>query len=118
MLAVVLFMGAFFLFYGILYDEPSEKAVRLREEASQIVKQISSGDAALRIIEKNEINLSKIAELKNLSYDELKSMLRIEGDFCIYPEDEKGSIVVLNNTYKGIGSSTINISNTPCNETI
>lgn len=111
-------MGAFFLFYAFVYDEPSGKAVKLKEEASQVMRQISSGDAALRITDQNEINLSKIAELKNLSYSELKSMLRVEGDFCIYLEDEKGNIVVLNNTYKGIGSSSINISNTPCNETV
>ncbi len=111
-------MGAFFLFYSLLYSESSDKAAKLREEASQIIKQITSGDAALRIIEEKGVNMSKIAELKKLGYGKLKSMLRVEDDFCIFLEDEKGNIVVLNNTYKGIGSSSINVSSTPCNETI
>ena len=58
----------------------------------------------------------KIGELKNLSYHELKSRLRMEGDFCIYFEDEKGNIVLINNSYKGIGASNINISGTPCSQ--
>jgi hypothetical protein len=57
-------------------------------------------------------------ELKKLSYDELKRALKIEGDFCIYLENEMGYVIVLNNSYKGIGSPNINISKTPCNETI
>ena len=115
-LAVIVFMGAFFIFYTLLYGNSSTKASNLNEEASIVIKQVSSGDSSLRILNKNEINITKINELKNLSYDELKQRLRVEGDFCIYVEDENGNIVLLNNSYKGIGSSSINISGTPCSQ--
>ena len=115
-LAVIVFMGAFFIFYTLLYGNSSTKAGNLNEEASIVIKQVSSGDSSLRILNKNEINITKINELKNLSYDELKQRLRVEGDFCIYVEDENGNIVLLNNSYKGIGSSSINISGTPCSQ--
>lgn len=117
-LAVVLFMGAFFLFYALLGDNPSARTKNLRDDASSVIKQVSSEGVSVNILEKQQINLSRMNELKNLSYDELKRMLRVEGDFCIYLEDDKGYVIVLNNSYKGIGSPNINISNTPCNETI
>ncbi len=115
-LAVVLFMGAFFLFYVLLSDNTSIIAGNLQDEASIVIKQVSSGDAQLRIVDKNEINITKINELKNISYDELKQRLRIQGDFCIFLEDENGNVILINNTYAGIGSPEINISGVPCSQ--
>ena len=115
-LAVVIFMGVFFLVYTIFSSDSGEKARSLQQEASTVIKQVSSGESAVRIINNNDVNVSKISELKNLSYDELKSRLRIEGDFCIYFEDDKGNIVLINNSYRGIGASSINISGTPCSQ--
>lgn len=43
-------------------------------------------------------------------------MLRIGNDFCIYLEDENGNIVLINDTYRGVGSSNINVSKTPCSQ--
>lgn len=117
-LAVVLFMGAFFLFYAILGDDPATMAKNLKNDASLIIKQVSSEGLSSNILDRQQVNISKLNELKNLTYAELKSMLRVEGDFCIYLEDDKGYVVIVNNSYKGIGSPNINISNTPCDETI
>lgn len=115
-LGVFIFIGAFFVFYALLGENPNTKAANLKEDASTVIKQLVSGGSPQRIVDNNEINLSKVNELKNLSYDELKRRLRIEGDFCIYIEDEKGNIVLINNSYKGIGAPTINLSDTPCSQ--
>lgn len=115
-LGVIVFMAAFFIFYALLSANPNIKARSLNEEASVIIKQIASGDSSIRIIDNNEINISRTNELKNLSYDELKRRLRVEGDFCIYFEDEKGYLVLINNSYKGIGAPSINVSGTPCSQ--
>lgn len=115
-LAVVVFMGIFFTFYAIINSDSSENARNLQQDAATIIKQVSSGQGSLKIISNNEVNVSKISELKNLSYSELKSRLRVEGDFCIYFEDENGNIVLINNSYRGVGSSNINISGTPCSQ--
>ena len=117
-LAVIVFMGSFFLFYALLSEGPEEKAKSLRNDASIVMKQVSSEGVPLNFLYRQQVNASRMNELKNLSYDELKRMLRIEGDFCIYLEDEVGYVIVINNSYKGIGSPNINISKTPCNETI
>ncbi len=114
-LGVIIFMAAFFIFYALLNANPNTKASNLKEEASIVIKQITS-EGQIRIIDNNEINISKINELKSLSYEELKRRLRIEGDFCIYLEDEKGNLILINNSYRGIGSPNINLSGTPCSQ--
>lgn len=115
-LGVIVFIAAFFVFYSLLNANPDAKAKNLQEEASLIIKQVASEEAPLRIVDNKEINVSRLNELKNISYDELKRKLRIEGDFCIYLEDEKGNLVLVNNSYKGVGSPDINLSGTPCSQ--
>ena len=115
-LGVIVFMAAFFIFYSLLNANPNAKASNLKEEASIITKQFDSGDASIRIIDNNEVNTSKVNELKNISYNELKRRLRIESDFCIYFEDDKGYIAIINNSYRGIGAPNINLSGAPCSQ--
>lgn len=115
-LGVIIFIAAFFIFYTLLNPNQGSKASSLKEEASIVIKQVASEEAPLRIVDNEEINISRLNELKNLDYDELKRRLRIEGDFCIYLEDEKGNLVLINNSYKGVGSPNIIISGTPCSQ--
>jgi len=115
-LGVIVFMAAFFIVYSLLNANPNIKASSLNEEASNIIRQIGSADALIGIIDNNEVNITRANELKNLSYNELKRRLRIESDFCIYFEDDKGYIVIINNSYKGIGAPSINLSEAPCSQ--
>ena len=115
-LGVIVFMAAFFVFYALLNADQGSKAGSLKKEASIIIKQVTSDGSLVRIIDGNEINVSRLNELKNLSYEELKGRLKIEGDFCIYMEDENGYVILINNSYKGIGAATINLSGTPCSQ--
>lgn len=117
LLAVIVFMVAFFIVYGILNTNPNAKAGSLKQEASDVVKQIASEESLIRVVDdNNEVNESRLGELKNMEYIELKKKLRVEGDFCIYFEDENGNIVLINDTYKGIGTSNIEIGSTPCSQ--
>lgn len=115
-LGVVIFIAAFFIFYTLMNLSPNTKASNLKEEASTVVKQVASEEALLKIVDNNEINESRLNELKNLSYDELKRRLRIESDFCLYFEDEKGYLILINNSYRGLGTQDINLSSTPCSQ--
>ena len=115
-LGVLVFMAAFFVFYAMLNTNQGAKVGDLKQEASIVVKEVSSSNSLLSIVNGNEINISKVNELKNLSYEELKRRLRIENDFCLYFEDDKGYIVIINNSYKGVGASNINLSGTPCSQ--
>ena len=115
-IAVVIFISAFFIYYALVSSNPSEKAKSLKEDATSIIKQVGTEDSSLRVIDNKMLNESKLGGLKNLSYDDLKTMFRTEGDFCIYIEDDNGNIVIINNSYRGIGSSNINISGVPCSQ--
>jgi len=115
-LAVVIFMGSFFLYYTIANSGSGSEVAGLKADANSVIRQVSNEGNALSIVSEQEINITKIGELKNLNYDELKSQLRVEGDFCIYIEDEKGNLVMINDSYRGVGSSNINISGVPCSQ--
>src|SRR3989338_2499151 len=114
-LGVILFLGAFFIFYSLL-NQNFNKADSLKQDASSVIREVSSGESLIRIVDNNEVNISKIGMLKNISYEELKFKFRIEGDFCIYIEDEKGNLVLINNSYRSIGAPTINVSGVPCSQ--
>jgi len=115
-LGIVIFMGAFFIFYAMVSESQNTKIKALQGQALDVAKQVASQSSSVGVINQNEINESKLDELKNLSYDELKRRLRVEGDVCIYIEDEKGNLVLISNKYKGIGSPNINLSGTPCSQ--
>ncbi len=116
MLGLLIFVGAFFIFYAVLYQNPNTEVKNLKEEASTVIKQVSADNSQLRIVDGNEINLSRAGELKNLSYEELKKMLRVENDVCIYIEDEDGNIILINDSYRAIGSPDINVTGVPCSQ--
>lgn len=115
-LAVVIFMGAFFLYYAIANSSSSSDVTALKADASSVIKQVSNEGDPLSIVSKQEINITKVSELKDMNYDELKSQFRVEGNFCIYIEDEQGNLVMINNSYRGVGSPNINISGVPCSQ--
>jgi hypothetical protein len=114
-IGVLVFIGAFFIVYALLNSNPESKATNLKEEASIVIKKVTS-EGSLKIVDGNEVNESKLGELKNLTYQELKRFLGIEGDFCIYFEDDKGNLVLINNSYRGIGAPSINLSDSPCSQ--
>ena len=115
-LAVVIFMGSFFLYYALANSGPGSEVAGLKADANSVIRQVSSEGNSLSIVSEQGINITKIGELKNMSYGELKSQLRVEGDFCIYIEDEKGNLVMINESYRGVGSQNINISGVPCSQ--
>mgnify|MGYP001572098912 CR=1 FL=1 len=115
-LAVIVFAVAAAVFYSLLSGGPSTKAGPLKEEASIVIKQVASEESPLSVIINETISTDKLNELKSLSYDELKRRFRIEGDFCIFLEDEEGNIILIDNNYKGIGSPNIDLSGTPCSQ--
>lgn len=116
-LALVIFLIAFLVFYFLINENPSAKANTLKEEASTVVKQLSADDSTFKVVTDKDVNISRLVELKNnYTYSELKRYLRIEGDFCIYFEDDKGFIVLINDTYRAIGAPSISLGGIPCSQ--
>jgi len=113
-IGVVVFIAAFVVVYVLLGANQNPEIDNLRDEATIIIKEVVSDESKLRIVDNNEINITRLNDLKSIDYEELKRKFRIEGDFCIYIEDEQGNIVLIDDTYKGIGSPNIDIGGTPC----
>lgn len=115
-LAVLVFFAAFIIFYIIIGQKPDTKVSNLRQEASVAVNQISTGENLYRVVDGNELNDSRLGMLNNTDYDELKRIMRTDGDFCIYIEDGSGEVVRINDSYRGIGSENIILDGVPCNQ--
>ena len=69
-IGAVIFIGAFFVIYGLLNSNQTAKAGSLKEEALGVSKQVASEEAALSVINNNEVNDTKLNELKSLDYAE------------------------------------------------
>ncbi|MBI1936102.1 hypothetical protein HYS31_06695 [Candidatus Woesearchaeota archaeon] len=116
MIGVVVFLASFLVIFAMLNSSKGKTAEELKQKASQVIKEAGASDPTIRLTDNNEINETKMNRLKNMSYDALKKKFGIEEDICIYIEDERGNIIILNNSYKGIGAPNINLSGTPCSQ--
>tara|TARA_Y100000310_G_C20696041_1_gene825824 strand:- start:4296 stop:4499 length:204 start_codon:yes stop_codon:yes gene_type:complete len=66
------------------------------------------------LISSNELTVEKVRSLDKMDYNEVKDILGIKSDFCIYFEDVTGNLVRIDNTNLGIGSDKIFINGEPC----
>ncbi len=117
--AVVMFFTAvILLFYLSGPVAKNRQSERLQSEAESLPATLSSQQNLSSIfIQGSKINEQKLSEAINMSYDNLRSLLGIYSDFCIYLEDENGNVVPIGGK-RGIGSPLANISGKSCNETM
>jgi len=112
-IGIVIFISVIALFYSLLSDKGEDKEALLKANAERVLLKLST-DPELKVIEEgNEINITKLGDLTNLDYEELKKKLGVQGDVCLYLEDENGRVVPINGK-TGIGSPKLNISGKPC----
>src|SRR3989338_2772593 len=83
-LGVIIFMAAFFIAYSLISGNDDLKIDALKKESLGIIKQVTSEDSNLKVVENNEISGQKLDELKDMDYKDLKRKLRAEREFCIY----------------------------------
>ncbi|HLC49823.1 MAG TPA: hypothetical protein VJI97_00160 [Candidatus Nanoarchaeia archaeon] len=115
-LGFIIFMSAFFIAYTMINSNDDVKVDSLKKQSLTIIKQVTSEDSNLKVVDNNEISDQKLDELKDMDYEDLKRKLRADKDFCIYIEDENGNLVTMNNNYLGIGSPDIDLAGTPCSQ--
>ena len=116
-LAVIIFVGAFFTFYALLKPQTQKNVDTLQQDAESIANELLSESSSLNIIQNGTIiNEAKLQLHLNEDYPALKSSVRVEGDFCIYLEDQDGNIIYISQSppVSGVGSPKISISNVPC----
>ena len=117
--AVVIFiLGAILLFYLMGPAAKNRNSEKLQDEAKKLPGILSaSQNLTIIFVQGTRVDENKLSQILMLSYENLKALLGIQSDFCIYFEDEKGNIVPAGNRI-GIGSPLVNFSGKACNETI
>lgn len=117
-LAVIIFIVTFFIIYGIITNKTTDDISSLRQEAERVSKEATSQSSSLSIVNGKALNETKMQNLLEQNYSDIKKKIRIENEFCIYFEDEEGNLInftdVLGDSASGIGSQEINISGVPC----
>ena len=112
-LAVIIFVTAFFVFYFLLKPRTEKPVDTLRQDAEFIAHELLSNSSPFYIVESGKINETKLQDLIG-NYPALKNRIKVANDFCIYLEDEEGNIISINTNVLGVGSSKIIISDKPC----
>ena len=112
------------LFFGIISSMSNPRKGKLSKDAELITKALTGeGDSA--IVKDNRVEQSKIQEfaIDPEQYEALKQQLGVQGDFCIYFEDNEGNLVpvqVAEDTdgnpefVNGVGSDGAIINDHPC----
>ena len=86
----------------------------LAGEADIILGELTGGNAEVSLLDSNEIMEEKVIGLEQMNYDELKDLLGVENDFCVFFEDATGDIMKVDDIVPGIGSDKIYINGKPC----
>jgi len=113
MIAFVIFIGTIFVFYSIISDRFTSKTDDLGDEASIVLGNLASEDSEIGIIDGIIVNETKLENLLEMDYSEIKKKIRIKNEFCFFLEDSNGDVIYIKDEL-GIGSDKINISKVPC----
>ncbi len=91
-----------------------EKAGQLKEEGDKIYNWLAKD----QVINDKQMNPDRIKELAAMDYEDLKTELGVDNDFCLYLVDEEGKLMYIDieNNITGIGSPKVLINGTPCNQ--
>ena len=92
----------------------SETKSDLTTDGEIVLNKLTNDPAKLSLLNSNELIEEKIENLDNMDYEEIKSILGVEKDFCIFIEDTNGQVVELEGMNSGIGSDKISINGNPC----
>ena len=91
-------------------DEDTE----LAKEAEIVLDKLTNGYDKISLLNSNELVAEKVAKLGQMNYNEVKNMLGVKNDFCIYFEDATGNAIRIDGINTGIGSNRIYINGQPC----
>lgn len=124
-IATIIFISAITAFAVIISTNYTGNSLEnIKSEAKLVPEQLlTSENTQVSILTNNVVDLNKVKELQELNYDELKSLLGVKGNFCLYFETADGQVINLsdltgyNGKSVGIGSGVVNLSNNvPCTQ--
>lgn len=120
LVAVVVFLAAVALMLYMLSSgggsrESLETMVGEGETiSSQLISPSEQPGSSTAVVVRNQLDRERLAGLAALPYGELKSLLGVEGDFCIHFEDSQGNLFDIDSdpavTKYSIGSPDLNFT--------
>lgn len=114
---VLFFVAVILLFYLTGPIAENRRAAKLQSESEKLPSLLSSRqNLTAAFIDGSKVDVGKLAGASIISYENLKSLLGIESEFCVYFEDEKGNVVPVQGNRIGVGSPLVNLSGKGCNE--
>lgn len=121
-IAVVIFGFIAIIFYSIIIIQQKPSVDNLQEYAQTIGTKLESNIPGCGpIINGQSVTPAQLSCLYDLNYTQLKQVFGIPADFCIYVEDTKGRLYIVNTTsglMTGFGNPELVVSNTPCGQAI
>ena len=91
-----------------------DATTNLVKEAEFVLYTLTDGNAEIGLLGSNGLDEAKIEYLDQMDYDEVKKVLGVNNDFCVFFEDINGNIIKIDDVNLGIGSDKIHINGNPC----
>ena len=110
LIAIIMLISVF----RVAIEQTETSKANLEREAKVVLDVLADIDGKVSLVDSNGLVEEKIESLNDMGYEEIKSILGIKSDFCIFFEDVTGNIVKINGINPGIGSGRIYINNKPC----
>ena len=86
----------------------------LAKEAEIVLDKLTNGYDDISLLNSNGLVAERVVKLEQMDYKEVKNMLGVKNDFCIYFEDTSGDVMSIGGISPGIGSNKIYIDGQPC----
>lgn len=109
-MALLLIIAIFIIIKAAVAPQTSS----LEQEANIVIAKLTDGHEGISLLSSNEIDAGKLSMLDKMDYNEIKGMLGVKNDFCVYFEDATGNIVKIDGINPGIGSDKIYVNGEPC----
>ena len=93
---------------------PPEATTELMQEAEIVLSTLTNGHAKISLVDSDELIEEKIENLGQMDCNEIKNILGVKNDFCIFLEDASGNLVKIDGINLCIGSNKIYINGHPC----
>lgn len=106
-IGVIVFIMVIAVFYAFLNTETEPDFQKVQEDARAAVAKISTtspNTAEINLVKEGVIDKEAYDDLCEKTYEEVRTLLNIESEFCIYLEDYDRSIVLCENGRAGIGN--------------
>jgi hypothetical protein len=104
-IAVVVFGFIAVIFYSLLMVQQKPSVDELRNNAQTIQQRLAAGQSGCGPLSENQtITSEQLACLYNKTPSELRQLLNVKGNFCIYLEDSDGTVFV-------VANDTVNLAN-------